>query len=60
MGARAGSAEALRTKSIGAVPPILTANLAKQQPAFAPNGAFSLPLNGVNGGQAATRLLCKF
>jgi len=34
---------------------MLTANLAK--PAFAQNGTFSLPLNGVNGGQTATRLL---
>ncbi|KAL2131002.1 hypothetical protein VTI74DRAFT_5684 [Chaetomium olivicolor] len=55
VGARAGTAEALRTKSIGAAPPIITANLAK--PAFVPNGTFSLPLNGANGGQAAARLL---
>jgi hypothetical protein len=53
VGARAGTAEALRSKSIGAAPPILTANLA-------PNGALPLPLmNGVNGGQAAASLLCK-
>ncbi|KAJ4306404.1 hypothetical protein N0V88_001204 [Collariella sp. IMI 366227] len=55
VGARVGSAEALRTKSIGAAPPIITANLTK--PAFGPNGTFSLPLNGVNASQAATRLL---
>ncbi|KAK4250270.1 fungal-specific transcription factor domain-containing protein [Corynascus novoguineensis] len=55
VGARAGTAEALRNKSIGAAPPVITANLAK--PAFAPNGSFSLPLNGVNGAQAASGLL---
>ncbi|EAQ90581.1 hypothetical protein CHGG_02516 [Chaetomium globosum CBS 148.51] len=55
VGARAGTAEALRSKSIGAAPPIITANLAKQ--AFPSNGSFSLPMNGVNGGQAATNLL---
>lgn len=57
MGARAGSAEALRTKSIGAAPPInITANLAK--PAFPPpHGPFNLPLNG---DQTAARLSCKF
>ncbi|KAK3899608.1 hypothetical protein C8A05DRAFT_36760, partial [Staphylotrichum tortipilum] len=50
VGARAGTAEALRTKSIGAAPPIITANLAK--PAFAQNGTFGLPLNGgINGPQ---------
>jgi hypothetical protein len=53
VGARAGTAEALRSKSIGTAPPMLTANLA-------PNGALPLPLmNGVNGGQAAANLLCK-
>ncbi|KAK4237817.1 fungal-specific transcription factor domain-containing protein [Achaetomium macrosporum] len=56
VGARAGSAEALRTKSIGGAPPIIPANLAKPPP-FAPNGAFTLPLNGASGAQAATRLL---
>ena len=57
VGARNGTAEALRSKSIGAVPPIITANLAKQ--AFPQNGSFSLPMNGVNGGQATANLLCK-
>ncbi|KAK4038776.1 fungal-specific transcription factor domain-containing protein [Parachaetomium inaequale] len=47
VGVRAGTAEALRTKSIGSAPHLLTANLAK--PAFTSNGSFSLPLNGVNG-----------
>lgn len=57
VGARAGNAEALRTKSIGAAPPInITANLAK--PAFAPNGTFTLPLNG-DQAAAAARLSCK-
>ncbi|KAK4103954.1 hypothetical protein N658DRAFT_420567 [Parathielavia hyrcaniae] len=59
VGARAGSAEVLRAKGTGALPPIITANLA-QQPTFTPttNGSFSLPLmNGANGGQAATNLL---
>ncbi|KAK4127794.1 hypothetical protein N657DRAFT_631546 [Parathielavia appendiculata] len=58
VGARAGSAEVLRTKSIGAAPPIITANLA-QQPGFTPtNGTFPLSLmNGANGGQAATTSL---
>ncbi|KAH6845492.1 fungal-specific transcription factor domain-containing protein [Chaetomium sp. MPI-CAGE-AT-0009] len=55
VGARAGTAEALRSKSISGVPPIITANLAKS--AFPQNGSFSLPMNGVNGGQAATNLL---
>ncbi|KAL2151863.1 hypothetical protein VTH82DRAFT_5047 [Thermothelomyces myriococcoides] len=55
VGTRAGSAEALRTKSIGAAPPVITANLTKQ--AYAPNGTFPLPLNGVNSGQATNGLL---
>ncbi|KAH6626213.1 fungal-specific transcription factor domain-containing protein [Chaetomium sp. MPI-SDFR-AT-0129] len=63
VGARTGSAEALRTKSIGAAPPIITANLAKQQhqqpqqPNFASHGSFSMPTNGANAGQAAPSLL---
>ncbi|KAL2257206.1 hypothetical protein VTK26DRAFT_512 [Humicola hyalothermophila] len=56
VGSRTGSAEALRTKSVGAAPPInITANLAK--PGFTPApGPFNLPLNG---DQTAARLSCK-
>ncbi|SPQ21835.1 4c465d98-e665-4da4-9b99-69696795afe2 [Thermothielavioides terrestris] len=57
VGARAGTAEALRAKSLGAAPPFIAANLAKQP--FNPDGTFTLPLNrvNVNGQQGATQLL---
>ena len=56
VGSRSGGAEVLRSKSIGAAPPLLTANLAK--PGFVPHaGPFSVPLTG---DQAAHRLSCKF
>ncbi|KAL1838603.1 hypothetical protein VTJ49DRAFT_2471 [Mycothermus thermophilus] len=51
------SADALRAKSISAANPMIGAAANLSKTTFGPNGAFSLPLNGVNGVDASQHLL---